>query len=137
MKFIGTGMYNGDFKDTFPIVIECIGLEIRKMDGSIYEIDLNNCRINLHCANDVDLYYITRAEKSILKEYYGQACKGLNKCDVETIMKCAVESDVIDLRNLGDYLIHIEHRTRLTSVENDLDDETGDYIPLYVKIVEN
>lgn len=50
-------------------------------------------------------------------------------------MKCAAESDVIDLRQLGKFQICSEGRMQSVMIMNDIDDWSDEERPILVKVV--
>ena len=52
-------------------------------------------------------------------------------------MKCAAESDVIDLRKFGNYQICSEGKLQSVIIMNDINEWTDDYEPIHVKIVDD
>lgn len=62
-------------------------------------------------------------------------CRGLTLEEAEKIVERAAASDVIDLRELGDFHINSTNRMQTVMVTNDYDDFDDEIIPLEVKIV--
>lgn len=120
-----------------PVVIECTGMEVSGHSGYDEKFDPDNCRICMRSHHPSVSFFIIKTEtytteNSIVKPY-----KWLTKSEAETIMKCAAESDVIDLRKLGNYQICSEGRIQSVFIMNDIDDWTDEDRPILVKVVED
>lgn len=137
MKVIGKKIIN-DIE--VPIVVECTSIEVGDAGGYMRDFDPNNCRIYMRGTHPSSSHFIISTEKYEKKNANGTSFypyKWLSKTEAEAIMKCAAESDVIDLRKFGNYQICGEGSIQSVFVMNEIDDWNDEEIPLLVKVVDD
>ncbi|MCM1439798.1 MAG: hypothetical protein NC131_11455 [Roseburia sp.] len=133
MKVIGIKIID----DTeVPIVVECTSFEVDGHSGYDEKFDPNNCRICMRSTHPSLSYFIIKTERYSKEGSSVRPYRWLTKADVEPLMKCASESDVIDLRKFGNYQICSEGKIQSVFIMNDIDDWDGEDRPLLVKLVE-
>lgn len=129
MKIIGEKLIN-DTK--VPMIVECTSIEVEDSRGYHKDFNPNNCRLWMRGTHPNISYFIIKTDKRSNGGYYW-----LDKTEVEAIMKCAAEFDVIDLRKFGDYQICAEGRIQSVFIMNDIDDWTDEDRPILVKVVDD
>lgn len=137
MKIIGKKLI-GDTE--VPIIVECTSIEVEDVRGYDREFNPDNCRLWLRGPHPAITYFIIKTEQYERKNADGTTFnpyKWLYKSEVEAIMKCAAESDVIDLRKFGNYQICSEGRIQSVFVLNDIDEWDFEDKPLLVKVVKD
>ncbi|MDE6060562.1 MAG: hypothetical protein K2G31_03750 [Clostridia bacterium] len=132
MKVIGIKIIDGI---KVPIIVECASMAVDGQSTYRKRFNPDHCRIFMRTAHPSLSYFIIKTERyddgTPFKPY-----KWLTHVEADAIMKCAAESDVIDLRGLGDYQICSEGRVQSVFIMNDIDDCTGEDSPILVKIVD-
>lgn len=119
-----------------PAIIECTSFEVDGHPGRDDKFDPNYCRIFMRSTHPGLSYFIIKTERYSKEGSSIRPYKWLTKADVEPLMKCAAESDVIDLRQFGNYQICSEGKIQSVFIMNDIDDWDGEDRPLLVKVVE-
>lgn len=132
MKVIGIRMLD-DIE--VPMVVECISMEVRGHSGYGEKYDPDNCRIYMRSTHPTISFFIIKTERHDTDNDNIRPYKWLNKNEAEAIMKCATESDIIDLRKLGNYQICSEGHIQSVMIMNDIDDWSDEERPIFVKIV--
>ena len=120
-----------------PIVVECISFEVDGRNGHGNKFDPDNCRIRMRSPHPTLSFFIIKTERYSIEGSPVRPYKWLTKSDVEPLMKCAAESEVIDLRKFGNYQICNEDKIQSVLIMNDIDDWDGEYMPLLVKVVDD
>ena len=98
MKIIGKKLIN---EIEVPMIVECASIEVEDTRGYDREFDPNYCRLWMRGSLPDISYFIIHTEQLERKNSDGftfRPYKWLSRSEVEEIMKCAAESDVIDLR---------------------------------------
>jgi hypothetical protein len=135
MKVIGIELV-GNKNIEVPIVVECVSFEVEKPSSIMEDFNPNECRILMRTASTSADFIIMKLERdketgAILKH------KCLSLSEVEQLMECAVASDIVDLRKLGDYKIFLGGRMPSVCIANDYDEWEDKEIPILVKIVKD
>lgn len=137
MKIIGKKLIN---EIEVPMIVECTSIEVEDTRGYDREFDPNYCRLWMRGSHPAISYFIIHTEQLERKNSDGSTFrpyKWLSRSEVEEIMKCAAESDVIDLRKFGNYQICSEGRIQSVFVMNEIDDWDDEERPLLVKVVKD
>lgn len=120
-----------------PIVVECTSVEVGGHPGYDEKFDPDNCRICMRSTHPSVSFFIIKTERYSTDRSSVKPYKWLKRSEAEAIMKCAAESDVIDLRKLGNYQICSEGRIQSVFIMNDIDEWDDEERPLLVKIVDD
>ena len=120
-----------------PVVIECTSMEVGGHSGYDEKFNPDNCRICMRSSHPSVSFFIIKTERYSTDNPNVRPYKWLKKSEAEAIMKCAAESDVIDLRKLGNYQICSEGRIQSVFIMNDIDDWTDEERPILVKVLNN
>ena len=134
MKVIGMKLINGT---EVPIVIECMSLEVEGRLARDEKFNPDDCRIRMRSSHPSLSFFIIKTERYELEHSAVKPYKWLTKSEADAIMKCAAESDVIDLRKFGNYQICSESRIQSVYIMNDIDEWTDEDKPLLVKVVDD
>lgn len=121
--------------EKFLMVVECCGLEIKKHSdewfGNIHD-DKNAYSVFIRFAHPTINYFIIGS-----KHRENGVYMWLTKEEAESLVEMLVNSDTIDLRELGDYQICSEGHIQTVMIMNDCDDFDGEPLPLLVKMSDN
>lgn len=101
----------------------------------VEKFDPENCRICLKSTHPTVSYFVIKCERQETAKYNIKPYKWLTKKEAEAIVEYAAVSDVVDLRKLGDYLIHCQKQIQSVIIMNDVDDFTDEERPILVKQV--
>ena len=112
-------------------VVECCSMEI---DPRREMSDEDNKECN-YCVNMSTYHPSTHYSINSNQRNRQGFCRGLTLEEAEKIVERAAASDVIDLRELGDFHINSTNRMQTVMVTNDYDDLDDETIPLEVKVV--
>lgn len=120
-----------------PMIVECTSMEVGGHRGYGERFDPDNCRICMRSTHPSVSFFIIKTERyekegSVVKPY-----KWLSRTEAEAILKCAEESDVIDLRKLGNYHICSEETIQSVFIMNDIDEWSDEDRPILVKVVDS
>ncbi|MBD5091904.1 MAG: hypothetical protein HDT36_00800 [Clostridiales bacterium] len=119
-----------------PKIVECTTMEV---EGRLNreKFNPNDCRILMHTEHPNLSHFIIKTEKEDSEYNHMRCYKWLTAAEADAIMSCAAESDVIDLRKLGDYQICSEGRCQSVFIMNDVYDDDEGEIPILVKIAKD
>lgn len=132
MKVVGYRIIDGT---KVPMIVECTGMEVAGQSGWVEKFDPENCRICLKSTHPTVSYFVIKCERQETAKYNIKPYKWLTKKEAEAIVEYAAVSDVVDLRKLGDYLIHCQKQIQSVIIMNDVDDFTDEERPILVKQV--
>ncbi len=134
MKIIGNKLIDG--AETLEVV-ECTGMEVSGHPGAREEFDPENCSVFLTSAHPSRSWFIITTKQREIKGSIVKPFKWLNIREAEEIIGCAVKSDVIDLRELGNYQICGTGETQSVYIMNDLDEWEDRERPILVKVAKD
>lgn len=132
MKVIGIKLID---EVEVPIVVECTSLEVGGHPVYDEKFDPENCRICMRSSHPSVSFFIIKTERYIDEHSTVKPFKWLSRAEAEAIMKCAAESDVIDLRKFGKYQICSEGKIQSVFIMNDIDDWSDEERPILVKVL--
>ncbi len=134
MKVIGSKIIEDS---EVPMIVECTSMEISGHSGLGEKFNPDNCRICMRSTHPSVSFFIIKTERYDTDNPYVRPFKWLSKNEAEAIMKCAAESDVVDLRKLGNYQICSEGQIQSVMIMNDIDDWSDEERPILVKLAED
>ena len=133
MKIIGIKLID---EKQVPMIVECTSLEVEGRAGRDGKFNPDDCRIFMRSSHPSLSFFIIKTEKYAVAHSAIKLYKWLTKSEAEAIMKCAAESDAIDLRKFGNYQICSESKIQSVFIMNDIDEWTDEDVPILVKMVD-
>lgn len=127
MKVIGVKIVNNGIE--VPIVVECTSIEVGGISIDDKALDPDYCTLYMRSAHPSLMFYIIKSEKRKNGCYYL-----LNKAEANEIIKCASQSDVIDLQKFGNYQIRCERQIQAVMVMNAYDENEFKEVPIIIKL---
>lgn len=118
-------------------IIECISMEIYKNPDERKSYNSGLYRVCMRSTHPSVSFFIIKTERYDTNYSCIRPYKWLSMKEAEAILKCAAESDVIDLRNLGNYQICHEETIQSVMIMNDIDIWSEEEQPILVKVVDS
>lgn len=115
-------------------VIECDGMEVRKHTGrwTSDKVDpAKNYKVYMQCAHPTRNFFVIGCKLVDNKVY-----EWMTLNEAESIVERAAKSDVIDLREIGDYHICDEYQLQTVLISNEYDEDSDEPIPIAVSVAD-
>ena len=113
-------------------VIECGGLEVRKHEGEWISKQVDpakNYRVYMRGKHPTKNFFVIGCKMVENKVYEWMTLE-----EAERIVERAISSDIVDLREFGDYHICEDEKLQTVIITNDYDDYSDEPIPIAVSL---